>query len=154
MNNLHNLLEKYNIWYELSFGSLLGAVRHSDIIPHDDMDIIVWKRDQNNFDNIIFPLLEKQGYKIEKTWKLYRVYSDANHFIDIFFINDINNKIYRNVTGDENIPNKNNVWWWKWFGFPSFLINNRKLFRFNKYYFYGPFNPKELLFYWYGNNYL
>jgi len=155
MNDVHNCFNKNNVWYILAFGSLLGAVRHHDIIPwDDDMDLLILKNDQEKIDKLIIPELEQLGYKIEKTWKLYKIYSDNEHCIDLFFIIIDNNIVYRATTEIENtnVPNKDQEWWWKYFGFSYSLIEFKKLFNFNKYKFYSTTNAKNLLIYWYGED--
>jgi phosphorylcholine metabolism protein LicD len=152
MNDLHTTLLSHNIWYIIAYGSLLGAVRHHDIIPwDDDMDILVLKSDQSKIDTILEGL-QKKGYKIEKTWKLYKVYSDNTHCIDLFFIENRNNKIYRCTTFGDNEPSKDAEWWWKEYEFPSYYLEDRKLFHMNKYNFYSTTHAKELLTYWYGKD--
>lgn len=149
---LHELLQKYNVWYVIAFGTLLGAVRHHGMIPwDDDIDLLIYRKDMNKLDSV-FNELEKLGYKIEKTWKLIRVYADDKFFIDIFLIEDINNTIKRcQITSQIcEYPNKKHEWWWKWFDFDSDYLKERKLFRFDGLSLFGPIKASQLLTFWYG----
>lgn len=154
---MHNLFEDHNIWYSIAFGTLLGAVRHHGIIPwDDDADVLVLF---NDFDKItsLIPIFKKFGYRIEKTWKLMRIYVDDDIFIDLFFININNNKIVRCQI--DNLkkcihPNKETEWWWKWFMFDENMLFPLKKYNFNGLFLNGPNEPDALLKFWYGSDYL
>lgn len=154
---IHKLFQKTNIWYSISFGTLLGAVRHRGLIPwDDDIDLLISRVDLEKFEKII-PLIEQQGYRVEKEWKLYRVYATDKLFIDLFIIDStLDNKIIRCQTekGICEHPPKNYEWWWKWFNFPIELLNKRKLFDFEDIQLYGPIEADKLLSFWYGDDYL
>lgn len=150
----HELSIIHNLWYIIAFGTLLGAVRHHGIIPwDDDMDILVYRKDMNKLENVINDLI-KMGYKVEKTWKLVKIYISDKYFIDIFLIEEIDGKIFRCQKNDNKCeyPNKNHEWWWKWFEFPKEYIENRKLFKLDGLSVYGPTNPIKILKFWYGDD--
>lgn len=54
---LKGILDKHNLKFLLSFGTLLGAVREHDFISHDeDIDLIMFKRDLPSFLSLLFEL--------------------------------------------------------------------------------------------------
>jgi hypothetical protein len=156
MSATHEMFEKYDIWYVISFGTLLGAVRHRGIIPwDDDIDLLVNIKDMDKLKNALDDL-EKLGYKIEKSYKLFRVYSDRDHFIDLFIIDDVDGITQRCYTENKTCkyPPKNAEWWHKLFGFSSKYISNRKIYQYGSLSLWGPSKAFELLKYWYGDNFL
>ena len=53
LHKIKKIFEKYDIEYYLTFGTLLGAVRHKDVIPwDDDMDIWVTREGLKKLKNI------------------------------------------------------------------------------------------------------
>lgn len=160
----HMLCEKHDMWYVITFGSLLGAVRHRNMIPwDDDMDVLVKLKDINKL-RIILKEMNKLGYKTEETIKLFRVYTDPeeNHkyFIDFFIIDDSKEIVNRCLTNNDNkcyYPSKTDPgfsWYHNFFRFKSEYLKNRKKYQFGPLCVWGSTNSNELLTQWYGDNYL
>ena len=62
MKFIHDTLTKNKIKYFMVGGTLLGAVRHQGIIPHDDDgDICIFKKDVPKLRKL-FDVFEKNGY--------------------------------------------------------------------------------------------
>ncbi|XP_061682515.1 fukutin-related protein [Syngnathoides biaculeatus] len=82
-----NILESSGVRYWLEGGTLLGAVRHQDIIPWDyDVDLGIYLEDVPNCDHLknldSGSLVDANGYVWERAVEgdFYRVqYSEANH---------------------------------------------------------------------------
>lgn len=71
LKELHSICEKHGLNYFLSFGTLLGAVRHKGFIPwDDDIDVIMIRQD---LEKLIDILKEND-----------RLYIDQNYYIDRF----------------------------------------------------------------------
>ena len=156
MSVLHEIFKKHNIWYNIAFGTLLGAVRHREMIPwDDDIDLIVMYKDIEKLDMALKDV-EQLGYRVDKSWKLYRIYSDKNCFIDIFFIDIENDKVIRTTTDTTKMsaPAKSETWWWDWFNFPSSYLGTPKKYEFSGLFLNGPSDPKNILKHWYGDDYL
>lgn len=61
LQDVVSVLDKHHIQYFISFGTLLGSVRHGGIIPWDtDIDIIISKDDQERIYQILQQDLKKQ----------------------------------------------------------------------------------------------
>lgn len=160
MKSIHDIFKIHGIWYVISFGTLLGAVRHWNKIPwDDDMDIIVRRSDLPKIREALKDL-EELGLRTGETWKLFKVYADDTDdlFIDIFVVDiDNNENIIRCFTrsNDKCIElSKPNDWWHKWWGFPEEYLSQRKEYVFGDLKLWGPKTPLKLLQFWYGDNVL
>jgi hypothetical protein len=152
---IDKILNAHDIYYTISYGTLLGAVRHWDMIPwDDDADITILRKDFKN----IMALKEEfktHGLIIEADWKIIKIYfSDTKFpFIDIFIHDDENGKIVRCSEPFDskcNYIDKVNDWWWKWVNYPSEWILERKRYRFGEIEVWGPKEAEKVLKYWYG----
>jgi hypothetical protein len=157
LKTIDELFNENNIYYTAAYGTLLGAVRHWDMIPwDDDADLNVWRKDYNK----IMGLKEefkKKGLILEEDWKLIKIYfNDSKYpFIDLF-INDIENgRIVRCHEPFEKSCaqlNKINSWWWKWVNYPADWINKRKRLQFGPIKIWCPIESEKILKYWYGED--
>lgn len=70
----HQILKSHNIKYWCNSGTLLGAIRHSGIIPwDDDIDIGMMKKDQEQFLDLT-NVFKKCGYSIVSTWFGFKIF--------------------------------------------------------------------------------
>ena len=154
---IDDILNKNNIYYTIAYGTLLGAVRHWDMIPwDDDADITILRKDFNNVMNLKDEF-KKYGLILESDWKLIKVYFDDTKFpfIDIFIHDDENGKIVRCHKPFDvkcNQIDKINDWWWDWINYPSSWIIPRKRFKFGNIEVWGPKEAEKILKFWYGND--
>jgi hypothetical protein len=161
----HKLCDEHNVYYIIAYGTLLGAVRHWGMIPwDDDVDIIVFNKDRNKIYQILNIMREQYDYQVDNTYKLSRILfqdSNSNYFMDIFFVENINNKIVRTYTFDSDKildsykeyfleKSEETEWWWNGFDFDHELINQRKKYIYDDMFLWGPKNPLPLLTHWYG----
>jgi phosphorylcholine metabolism protein LicD len=91
MGNVHTVLEKNNIPYFAICGTLLGAVRHGEIIPwDDDIDIGILEEDVDRFNSIDF------GYESFPVGAggCGKIFIDKNKksYIDVFPFRKVENK--------------------------------------------------------------
>jgi phosphorylcholine metabolism protein LicD len=157
LNIIDKLFTKHNIYYSIAYGTLLGAVRHHDIIPwDDDADLNVLRKDYYKI-IALKDEFEKYGLKMVVEWKLIKIYFGEKDFpfIDLFINDTINNKIIRCVKPYNKYCytlNKKANWFWKFINYPSEWILKTKRFKFGNLELNGPIESEKILKYWYGNN--
>jgi len=82
--DVHKILRSHEIPYWANGGTLLGAIRHSGIIPwDDDLDIGMMKKDQNRFLDLK-NVFKKCGYSIVKVWFGFKIFYTNRDFISGF----------------------------------------------------------------------
>lgn len=74
LHDINRVFKQYKLTYWIDGGTLLGAVRHQNIIPwDDDGDICIFKKDVG----LLLQLeskLNNLGYGLSKSWFGYRIY--------------------------------------------------------------------------------
>ena len=157
LKNIHNLFQKNNLTYWIDGGTLLGAVRHGDVIPwDDDADICIMKNDEAKL-IYLKKYLNEMGYDIIDFWGGYKIFpldgftikNDINYnykypFLDIFLVNEDGDRI---IYDNEQVREK----------WPNIYINNAVLFplkeyQFNDFYLVGPYDYQSYLDRLYGTN--
>lgn len=149
-----------NLWYIIALGSLLGAVRHHNIIPwDDDIDLFVKHKDLNKLKHVLNELVQQYNLHVETYQnRLFRIYSNmedkTKFFIDIFIIKSDGDIIHRCLLQEDKCMelNKSQQWFHKSFGFKDEYIKNRKRYKFGNIFVWGPQNPMNLLSFWYGDD--
>lgn len=85
MNEVADVMDKYNIKFWLSEGTALGIYRDNDLIEYDDDVDFSFRGDINNqydiFLNFVIPELKHKGYLCSKINNLYFAIKNG-HFID------------------------------------------------------------------------
>lgn len=121
----------------------------------DDADIHIYRKDQDKIMNLKNEF-EKYGIKIEKNWKLIKIYfnNDKYPFIDMFLVDkDKYNHLTKRCMTDYTICKEVNAKWWKkFYDFPFEWINQRVKLKFGNLYLWAPKQYLKLLYFWYGNN--
>ena len=155
LETIDKLFNKNDIHYIIAYGTLLGAVRHWDMIPwDDDADIIVLRKDYNNILKLKNEF-KKRGLNMVTDWKLIKIYFDDTQFpfIDIFIHDDENGKTVRcSEPFDKkcNYIDRVNNWWWQYINYPYEWNINKKRFKFGNIEVWGPVEAEKILKYWYG----
>jgi hypothetical protein len=153
---IDKIFNKHNIYYTVAYGTLLGAVRHHDMIPwDDDGDINVLRQDYNKIISLKDEF-KQYGLIMDEDWKLIKIYFDDSKypFIDLFINDNEDGKLVRCMKPYDkcNYIDKNNDWWWKWINYSFEWIEERKRFKFGNIEVWGPAKPDRILKYWYGDD--
>ena len=91
LEDVTNILQKYNIFFWLSEGTALGIFRDGDLIDHDDdVDLSFKSKYFKIFKDKVIPDLKKLGYVVDNFHNLYYIMNnDIFIDIDILFENDL-----------------------------------------------------------------
>lgn len=93
---IDNVCEKYNLNYILTYGTLLGAIRHKGFIPwDDDCDIIMMRKDYNKLIEVLPQEIDKYDFFKEKC-ALTKLINDKDNFFTDF------NNIYNEELGHDD----------------------------------------------------
>lgn len=164
----HRLCDENKVYYIIGYETLLGAVTNSgNLTPNNNIHLIVKSIDRSNIYKILEIMRDDYGFKFINYDKISRIIveDEKNCYIDIFFVMNVNDKIYRTFTKDydkkqiiykeEYLEKKpENEWWWKEYDYEVNLIEYRKKFVYDDLVLWGPEKADQLLKYWYGDNYL
>ena len=154
MKLVDTIFTKHNIPYIIAFGTLLGALRHKGFIPwDDDIDLFIFRKDIPYIEEALKEI--EKYYKIEKTWKLIKIYPTDNTYIDLFSIDiDDNGKVKRCRFDikSENCTEVDMTWWTKYFGFDKKQLLPLKLYEFEDLKLFGPSDGLDLIKLWYGDD--
>ena len=149
---IDKIFNKHNIYYTIAYGTLLGAVRHWNIIEwDDDADIHILKKDVNKILKLKDEF-KKHGLILEQNWKLLKIYFDKSKypFIDLFVIEDNKGKTLRCKTKTKSCSSMKAKWWSKWYNFPYQWLSNRKKLKFGHLKLWAPKESIKILKFWYG----
>lgn len=86
-----NECNKLGLTYWLTYGTLLGAVRHKDFIPwDDDLDIAMPRQDYNRAMSVLKDNLEAKGFSFEVSSRIGIGYNHRNTglWLDIFAVDE------------------------------------------------------------------
>lgn len=87
-----NICDKYGLEYWVTYGTLLGAVRHRGFIPwDDDLDISMMREDYNKLIEVLPTEIEKYDFFKENCGLTRLVTKDENYFKDFYSVYDLGN---------------------------------------------------------------
>ncbi|ULY68626.1 phosphorylcholine metabolism protein LicD and glycosyltransferase family 92 domain-containing protein [Chlorella virus XW01] len=161
---IDKVFRKHNIYYTISFGTLLGAIRHKQMIPwDDDVDLLIWRKDIDKIMKLNDEF-KKNGWILVKEWKLIKLYPFIDNqiieypFIDFFVMDIKDDKIVRCLINKDKCEQleKKHIWYHKWFNFDKNLVIDTIDYKLiSKTYNFNVKGPKEgikLLKFWYGDD--
>jgi len=127
LEKLIKIFNKFNIDYWATGGTLLGAIRHNDMIPwDDDIDITILDNNRWKFETLK-KYLEEEGLVIEPGSSIFNISDDIK-------FNSLNNYIH----SLKQKINKNNL------SVINYLINEASFLRHNKFYNFSLYKIKDI----------
>ena len=150
LKTIDTVFNNYNIMYWADCGTLLGMVRHEDIIPwDDDGDVSILRKDEEKF-IYLKPVFEEKGYGIAKWWGGYKIYPLSGEgskeswngvtykynypFVDVFIVDYNNDKSVVSYSQD-----KAKKQWPNEFHYTKHLFPLKR-YKFNDFSLWGPNN--------------
>lgn len=161
LNDVDKIFQENDLEYWISFGTLLGAVRHNDIIPwDDDIDLEIMEHDIDKLFSIEHKF-KKHGYSLVKFSLGYKIYKTDGEeikygvhgenkydwkypFVDLFPMKKDDNKY---ILSNDMVR----LMWSNCFLEKEELYPLKK-YNFGKFKVMGPNNPLPVLNRLYGNN--
>ena len=113
MDFINGVCKKYDIYYSLSYGTLIGAIRHKGFIPwDDDFDIMMDRKNYEKFLEIVEKELPKKYFirnrRSDRTFKqtFTKLMDKNSEFInDDFVEKEENNGVFIDVFPIDKSPN-------------------------------------------------
>ena len=164
LKKVDEIFGNHDIQYWADCGTLLGMIRHQNIIPwDDDGDISIMKHDEYKFLKLK-PLFENAGYEISSWWGGYKIYPKNGKHMEEFWQGRIYKYKYPSVdifimdyNQDKSIVHYHNSnlrkLWPKEYYFTKYLFPLKK-YKFADFSLWGPAYPEEYLNRVYGNDWL
>jgi len=152
LNILDKIFNKHKIYYTIAYGTLLGAVRHWDMIQwDDDADVHILRKDIDKIMELKDEFA-KYGITLKKNLKLLKLYfNDTDYpFIDLFPIDNFKGKTKRCGPKSYECKQILRKWWTSWYDFPYAWIIDRVKLKFGDLTLWAPRKYIKLLKFWYG----
>ena len=158
LRDVDRMFKQNDVIYWMNGGTLLGAVRHMNLIPwDDDADIYIMAKDEEKFLSLR-DALNKSGYDIGHFWGGYKVFPtdgkpikniniNADYkfpFIDVFLVKQDGNKFV------DNNEKCRKIWPNSYFTYDE--LYPLRPYKFNDFELVGPHNPIPYLDRMYGKS--
>ena len=154
LNAIDKIFNKHKIYYTIGYGTLLGAIRHWDVIDwDDDADLHIYRKDIPKIMKLKEEFAE-YGLILEQNWKLVKIYfNDTKYpFIDLFPVDNNEGDAKRCMTKYKQCHQIDQAWWTKYYGFPFKWLVKRKRVVLGKIKVWAPLESLKLLKFWYGKD--
>lgn len=137
LRDLKNILDKYDIGFQLAYGTLLGAIRDHDFISHDeDIDLVILSEKRQAFIDLL-PILHEYGFDVVRYDKRDLLSIMRNgEYIDFYIFKPYKDGL--RISGCELCP--------------DYLIENTTGYEFKGDIYNVPADYEEFLLFEYGEN--